>query len=53
MPIAERRVPIIATSELDSASDRAPSRSHEMMDWEIGRAPNGREPMVIGLDGHG
>ena len=54
VPIAERRVPIIADERVDLEFGTGALRSrpaHDPMDWEIGRDHDLPEPMVIGLDG--
>jgi len=54
VPIAERRVPIIADERVDPAFGTGAVKitpGHDAMDWEIGRDHELPEPMVIGLDG--
>ena len=54
VPIAERRVPIIADDRVDPAFGTGALKitpGHDPMDWEIGRDHALPEPMVIGLDG--
>ena len=54
MPIAERRVPIIADERVDPEFGTGAVKitpGHDPMDWEIGRDHGLPEPMVIGLDG--
>jgi valyl-tRNA synthetase len=54
VPIAERRVPIIADERVDPAFGTGAVKitpGHDPMDWEIGRDHGLPEPMVIGLDG--
>ena len=54
VPIAERRVPIIADERVDPAFGTGAVKitpGHDAMDWEIGRDHGLPEPMVIGLDG--
>ena len=54
VPIAERRVPIIADERVDPEFGTGALKitpGHDPMDWEIGRDHNLPEPMVIGLDG--
>ena len=54
VPIAERRVPIIADERVDPEFGTGALKitpGHDPMDWEIGRDHDLPEPMVIGLDG--
>ena len=54
VPVAERRVPIIADERVDPAFGTGAVKitpGHDPMDWEIGRAHGLPEPMVIGSDG--
>ena len=54
VPIAERRVPIIADERVDPHFGTGALKitpGHDPMDWEIGRDHDLPEPMVIGLDG--
>ena len=54
VPIAERRVPIIADERVDREFGTGAVKitpGHDPMDWEIGRDHGLPEPMVIGLDG--
>ena len=54
VPIAERRVPIIADERVDPTFGTGAVKitpGHDPMDWEIGRDHDLPEPMVIGLDG--
>jgi valyl-tRNA synthetase len=54
VPIAERRVPIIADERVDPEFGTGAVKitpGHDPMDWEIGRDHGLSEPMVIGLDG--
>src|SRR5207244_10590610 len=54
VPIAERRVPIIADERVDPEFGTGAVKitpGHDPMDWEIGRDHSLPEPMVIGLDG--
>src|SRR6476661_2048746 len=54
VPIAERRVPIIADERVDPTFGTGALKitpGHDPMDWEIGRDHDLPEPMVIGLDG--
>src|SRR5437588_2727471 len=54
VPIAERRVPIIADERVDPGFGTGALKTtpgHDPTDWEIGRDHGLPEPMVIGLDG--
>src|SRR5438128_4714847 len=54
VPIAERRVPIIADERVDPEFGTGALKitpGHDPTDWEIGRDHGLPEPMVIGLDG--
>jgi valyl-tRNA synthetase len=54
VPIAERRVPIIADERVEPEFGTGAVKitpGHDPMDWEIGRDHGLPEPMVIGLDG--
>ena len=54
VPVAERRVPIIADERVDPDFGTGAVKitpGHDPMDWEIGRDHKLPEPMVIGLDG--
>jgi valyl-tRNA synthetase len=54
VPIAERRVPIIADERVDPEFGTGALKitpGHDPMDWEIGQDHGLPEPMVIGLDG--
>jgi valyl-tRNA synthetase len=54
VPIAERRVPIVADERVDPAFGTGALKitpGHDPVDWEIGRDHGLPEPMVIGLDG--
>ena len=54
VPIAERRVPIIADERVDPKFGSGALKitpGHDATDWEIGRDHGLPEPMVIGLDG--
>jgi valyl-tRNA synthetase len=54
VPIAERRVPIIADERVDPEFGSGALKitpGHDTVDWEIGRDHSLPEPMVIGLDG--
>ena len=54
VPIAERRVPIIADERVEPDFGTGAVKitpGHDPMDWEIGRDHGLPEPMVIGLDG--
>jgi valyl-tRNA synthetase len=54
VPIAERRVPIIADERVDPCFGSGALKitpGHDTVDWEIGRDHSLEEPMVIGLDG--
>ncbi len=54
VPVAERRVPIIADERVDPAFGSGALKitpGHDTVDWEIGRDHSLPEPMVIGLDG--
>ena len=54
VPVAERRVPIIADERVDLEFGTGAVKitpGHDPMDWEIGRDHSLPEPMVIGLDG--
>jgi valyl-tRNA synthetase len=54
VPVAERRVPIIADDRVDPAFGSGALKitpGHDTVDWEIGRDHDLPEPMVIGLDG--
>ena len=54
VPVAERRVPIIADERVDPAFGPGAVKitpGHDLMDWEIGRDHGLPEPMVIGFDG--
>jgi valyl-tRNA synthetase len=53
VPIAERRVPIIADERVDPEFGTGAVKitpGHDPIDWEIGRDHGLAEPMVIGLD---
>jgi valyl-tRNA synthetase len=54
VPVAERRVPIIADERVDPEFGTGAVKitpGHDPVDWEIGRDHGLPEPMVIGLDG--
>jgi valyl-tRNA synthetase len=54
VPVAERRVPIIADERVEPEFGTGAVKitpGHDPMDWEIGRDHGLPEPMVIGLDG--
>jgi valyl-tRNA synthetase len=54
VPVADRRVPIIADERVDPEFGTGAVKitpGHDPMDWEIGRDHGLSEPMVIGLDG--
>jgi valyl-tRNA synthetase len=54
VPVADRRVPIIADERVDPAFGSGALKitpGHDTVDWEIGRDHSLPEPMVIGLDG--
>jgi valyl-tRNA synthetase len=54
VPVAERRVPIIADERVEPDFGTGAVKitpGHDPMDWEIGRDHGLPEPMVIGLDG--
>jgi valyl-tRNA synthetase len=54
VPIAERRVPVIADERVEPKFGTGAVKitpGHDPMDWEIGRDHGLPEPMVIGLDG--
>jgi valyl-tRNA synthetase len=54
VPVAERRIPIIADERVDPEFGTGALKitpGHDPMDWEIGRDHELPEPMVIGLDG--
>ncbi len=54
VPVADRRVPIIADERVDPEFGTGAVKitpGHDPMDWEIGRDHSLPEPMVIGLDG--
>jgi valyl-tRNA synthetase len=54
VPIAERRVPIIADERVEPDFGSGALKitpGHDTVDWEIGRDHSLPEPMVIGLDG--
>jgi valyl-tRNA synthetase len=54
VPVAERRVPIIADERVEREFGTGAVKitpGHDPMDWEIGRDHGLPEPMVIGLDG--
>ena len=54
VPVAERRVPIIADERVEQEFGTGAVKitpGHDPMDWEIGRDHGLPEPMVIGLDG--
>src|ERR671930_460152 len=54
VPIAERRVPIVADERVDPSFGTGALKitpGHDPVDWEIGRDHGLPEPMVIGLDG--
>ena len=54
VPVADRRVPIIADERVDPEFGTGAVKitpGHDPMDWEIGRDHTLPEPMVIGLDG--
>ena len=54
VPVAERRVPIIADERVEPDFGSGALKitpGHDTVDWEIGRDHSLPEPMVIGLDG--
>ena len=54
VPVAERRVPIIADERVETDFGSGALKitpGHDTVDWEIGRDHDLPEPMVIGLDG--
>jgi valyl-tRNA synthetase len=54
VPVAERRVPIIADERVEPEFGTGAVKitpGHDPMDWEIGQDHGLAEPMVIGLDG--
>ena len=54
VPVAERRVPIIADDRVEPEFGTGAVKitpGHDPMDWEIGQDHGLPEPMVIGLDG--
>jgi valyl-tRNA synthetase len=54
VPVAERRVPIIADERVEAEFGTGALKitpGHDPMDWEIGHDHGLPEPMVIGLDG--
>jgi valyl-tRNA synthetase len=54
VPIAERRVPIVADERVDPEFGSGALKitpGHDTIDWEIGRDHSLPEPMVVGLDG--